>query len=62
MLFFLLCEQVMPQLLYFFELDETVGEDSGIDFGTLLVFSCAASFKASAAYVSEFVWREMPDM
>eukprot|EP00301_Raphidiophrys_heterophryoidea_P010020 c15049_g1_i1.p1 GENE.c15049_g1_i1~~c15049_g1_i1.p1 ORF type:complete len:452 (+),score=107.56 c15049_g1_i1:44-1357(+) len=53
--------QVMPQLLFFLDQDETLGEDSSLDFGTLLVFTCAASCTSQTPYVQEHVWREMPD-
>ena len=46
--------QVMPQLLSSLGIDDE--QDNALDWGTLAVYSCAASCDAKQAYAEEFVW------
>ena len=47
--------QVLPQLLNHLDTDSLNG---GIDFGTLLVFTCSDNCTPSTSYVQEFVWKQ----
>ena len=58
--------QIMPQLLRYLKLNESVDEKSGpkksIDWGILAVYtcekSCGSSVNESKAYKSEFIWKQ----
>ena len=50
-----LCFQVMPQLLYYLKLDTI--SDHSVDWGTLLVYSCAASC-SHGGLETEVVWKQ----
>lgn len=53
--------QIMPQLLYFLKSNDDV--KNSIEFGTLAVYTCAASCsskKEGQPYLAEFVWRQPP--
>lgn len=47
--------QVMPQLLIHLKVDST---DASIDWGTLLVYTCADSCQQDNKYVPEFIWKQ----
>ena len=50
----------MPQLLYYLKLDCTHSGDStpSIDWGTLLVYTCANNCSLSPGYREEFLWKQ----
>jgi pre-rRNA-processing protein TSR4 len=53
--------QIMPQLLFFLKSNDDV--KNSIEFGTLALYTCAASCKTkkeTEPYLSEFVWRQPP--
>lgn len=47
--------KVMPQLLIHLKVDST---DASIDWGTLLVYTCADSCQQDNKYVPEFIWKQ----
>ncbi|XP_022083186.1 programmed cell death protein 2-like [Acanthaster planci] len=47
--------QVMPQLLLHLDVD-SLGQS--IDWGTLLIYTCAKSCKGVSAYLPEFLWKQ----
>ncbi|XP_012669778.2 programmed cell death protein 2 isoform X2 [Clupea harengus] len=47
--------QVMPQLLINLKVDST---DASIDWGTLVVYTCADSCDQGNKYVPEFIWKQ----
>ncbi|XP_041921070.1 programmed cell death protein 2 [Alosa sapidissima] len=47
--------QVMPQLLINLKVDST---DASIDWGTLLVYTCANNCQQGNKYVPEFIWKQ----
>ncbi|XP_062375378.1 programmed cell death protein 2 [Sardina pilchardus] len=47
--------QIMPQLLINLKVDST---DASIDWGTLLVYTCADSCQQGNKYVPEFIWKQ----
>lgn len=49
-----LSEQVMPQLLSSLGIDDE--QETALDWGTIALYSCAASCSTQQAYVEEFVW------
>ena len=54
--YFVMCclVQVMPQLLNFLGLDTE--DKHAPDWGTIVVYSCAASCNAPSSYTEEYVW------
>jgi len=51
--------QVMPQLLNHLKLDSV---EKSIDWGTLAIYTCAESCDGDAAYKSEVLWKQDPDV
>ena len=50
----------MPQLLYYLKLDSTSDSSSCIDWGTLLIYTCATNCTSETndRYVEEFLWKQ----
>ena len=46
----------MPQLLHYVNVESLT--DDGVDFATLVVFTCSASCDIGAEHVDEFVFRQ----
>ncbi|KAG4988695.1 hypothetical protein JHK85_031678 [Glycine max] len=46
-------EQILPQLLYYFGVDNEVGS---LDWASIVVYACEASCEASLPYKDEFAW------
>ncbi|XP_038076354.1 programmed cell death protein 2-like [Patiria miniata] len=47
--------QVMPQLLIHLDVDSL---EASIDWGTLLIYTCAKSCDGASAYLPEFLWKQ----
>ncbi|KAG4974122.1 hypothetical protein JHK87_030943 [Glycine soja] len=45
--------QILPQLLYYFGVDNEVGS---LDWASIVVYACEASCEASLPYKDEFAW------
>ena len=54
----MMCAQVMPQLLNF--LNISPDDEHAPDWGTIAVYSCAASCHTAVAYTEEHVWVQAP--
>ena len=46
--------QVMPQLIYYLR----QGWPGGVDWGTLLLYTCAADCTSAPGYQKEFLWKQ----
>lgn len=47
--------QIMPQLLNYLGLEDTL---KSIDWGVLLIFTCAKSCISQKGYISEYIWKQ----
>ncbi|KHN22054.1 hypothetical protein glysoja_008966 [Glycine soja] len=45
--------EILPQLLYYFGVDNEVGS---LDWASIVVYACEASCEASLPYKHEFAW------
>lgn len=48
--------QVLPQLLYYFGVENDV---DSLDWATIVVYTCESSCEGSIAYKEEFVWVQL---
>ena len=53
---FITSGQVMPQLLYYLKMDVVSGPS--VDWGTLLIYTCADNCSTGPAYHQEFLWKQ----
>lgn len=51
--------QIMPQILNYLEQEETLEE--GLDFGTILIYTCPKNCRAKTAYAPEIAWVQVVD-
>lgn len=57
MIKFSLCLQILPQLLYYFGVQNDV---NSLDWSTIVIYTCEASCDESMAYKEEFAWVQLP--
>lgn len=50
---FLCCFQVLPQILYYFGVENDV---HSLDWATIAVYTCESSCDGNVAYKEEFAW------
>lgn len=50
------CYQILPQLLYYFDVKNDV---DSLDWASIVVYTCGASCEASLGYKEEFPWVQL---